>query len=136
MPLFKCTLKDADDNILQEFRGDNPTSVMKKSFEWTSVNTKRRWNGNDFFGVTMKDVKTMIAKARELPSDMAIIKECGNMVYHSDSRNISWVGVDSLGYPEEDPQYKKEITGHVILLQPGYMAPGLPELTLKTQKTR
>ena len=51
-PLFQCLVKI--DAIQQKFLAQNPTTVMKKIFDFTGVKPNRVWNGNHFLGLHRK----------------------------------------------------------------------------------
>ena len=56
-PLFKCRVENIGTLVSTSFSATNPTAVTHKVLNYLNVLTKRRWNGNDIFGLHREDVQ-------------------------------------------------------------------------------
>ena len=117
-PLFNCLVETG--TTQQKFIAMNPTTVMRKGFNFTAVNPNG-WNGNLFFGLHRKDVQLMLKNAvwKTLTTDNSSNQE--ELLIRSSS-NTRWVGVISLGNVS-DKKFQIEVgTRNRIWTPAGYEA--------------
>ena len=117
-PLFECTVKNGN-ILLETFIAKNPTTIMKKVFTYTDIKTRRKWNGNCSFGLHRSDVKSQ----QKNIDNNAKLSETN----HDSDTNISptithispWIGVVSLGIPNNNTSFQVKIANTLLRLQPG-----------------
>ena len=90
-----------------------------------NVPTKRRWNGNEFFGLNREDVRETLKNA---PSEVTPTEiKTSNIDMKSNSHHTSvWVGVISVGdidvCKDSKAGFSKKIGTKVLYFPPGYEA--------------
>lgn len=61
-PLYVC--KATKDSEEKKFSAINPRTAMKAALEFIGAFPKKRWNGDAFFGLNMKDVQKKLGKTK------------------------------------------------------------------------
>lgn len=120
IPLFVCTLIDAESTTPKSFTSNNPTGCMRKIFNELNIKPKKNWNGHSFFGLDRKDFpKPVSSTSTNNPVDMH-----SYATSYKSNRDAIWIGVKSLGMPTLDILYQHAIKkcGRSIYLRPGYEA--------------
>ena len=117
-PLFECVVEK--DVVLQTFIATNPTSAMKKVFNYTGIIPKRVWNGNHFFGLHRKDVQhllnaTVATDFNSPPGQVGLVADNINS-----NRNVTWAGVISLGTPSKNKNFSRKVGKKYLFLPPGF----------------
>ena len=123
-PIFICSVYHCDNEVDELYRAAsmNPTTAMKKAFEFVDFRSKKKWNGNDFFGINRKDVSVV---SIDNGSSEGVSEESPvffpNVATHG-SRNISWVGLQDIGENMFSENYVVTICGKEVRLQPGFLS--------------
>ena len=116
-PLFECQLNKQDELFV--FCAVTPTTAMKKAFSCLDFHCKKNWNGNDFFGLKLKDVESAIAKGIEHISNIIIKQSHPNVAAHSNRQSV-FIGLKSVGIPHISSDYIVNVGAKSFRLQPGY----------------
>ena len=114
-PLFQCVVET--DYMSQTFVATNPTTAMKKVFNYVGAIPNRTWNGNHFFGLHRKDVKLLLKNA---PSKI-ITADSRNpdSVITSKNSKVNWMGVITVGDVEKNI-FVKNVGSNKLVIPIGY----------------
>ena len=134
-PLFCAAVNNENSAEITQLCATNPTTLVKKIFEFAEIAPNRKYNGNHFFGLHRKDVKSALKNADSIVSIENIIASESVSITSpiTPSRNATWLGVKEFGIPRfNDEKYKVDVGKHSFRLQPGYEA--MRSLKLDTWK--
>ena len=112
-PLFKCAVFCSDIEKAQ-FIASNLTLAVRKVLEYLNFKTKKRWNGNDFFGINRKDIPDSDPPQHgNNQTDSVNTVSCLG-------RQSTFLKVVSFGTPNLHANFQYTVGTKTILLQPGY----------------